>query len=56
MTQTYTKLLVTKLSQGTHDTLIELARKERRSLSGMSRVIIEDYFDELNKDQVSNQD
>jgi hypothetical protein len=55
MTQTYTKLLVTKLSQGTHDTLIELARKERRSLSGMSRVIIEDYFEALDRDHSQEQ-
>jgi len=56
MTQTYTEILVTKLRQNTHDKLREMAKKDRRTLSGLSRIIIEDYFDELNKDQVSNQD
>jgi predicted DNA-binding protein len=56
MTEKYTRLLVTKLSSFTHDRLKELARTDRRSLSGMSRMIIEDYIDELSKNQAHNQD
>ena len=55
MPQTYTKLLVTKLSQDTHDNLIELARKERRSLRGMRRIILEDYLNALDRDHSHEQ-
>ena len=56
MTEKYSRLLVTKLSPITHDRLKELAKEDRRTLSGLSRLIIEDYIDELSKNQVQNQD
>ena len=49
MTETYTRLLVAKLSQSTHERLKELAKRERRSLSAMSRIIIEDHIAESEK-------
>ena len=48
MTQKYTKILVTKLNPKTHDELKQLAKDDRRSLSSMSRNIIEDYLERLN--------
>jgi predicted DNA-binding protein len=45
MTQTYTKLLVTKVSEDTHEQLKKLASQDRRTLSSMSRCIIEDYME-----------
>ena len=50
MTEKYSRLLVTKLSPSVHDRLKELARKDRRTLSALSRIIIEDYLDR--KDRV----
>ena len=44
-----TRILVAKLSQSTHERLKELAKQERRTLSAMSRIIIEDYIDESEK-------
>ena len=55
MTEKYSRLLVTKLSPTLHDRLKELARKDRRTLSSMSRIILEDYIDELEKNQTKNQ-
>ena len=54
MTEKYTKVLVTKLSPETHGKLKILAGKDRRSLSALSRIIIEDYIDELEKNQTQN--
>ena len=45
MRQKYTRILVTKLKPETHDKLKLVATYERRSLSNMSRVIIEDFFE-----------
>ena len=45
MVEKYSKLLVTKLSPSTHKKLKEMATKDRRTLSSMSRIIIEDYID-----------
>ena len=45
MAEKYSKLLVTKLSPSTHDRLKELAKQDRRTLSALSRIIIEDYID-----------
>jgi len=45
MTEKYTRLLVTKLSPSVHDRLKELANEDRRTLSALSRNIIEDYID-----------
>ena len=56
MTEKYTRLLVTKLDPFTHDRLKEMAKEDRRTLSGLSRIIIEDYIDELSKNQAHNQD
>ena len=52
MTEKYSRLLVTKLSPSVHDRLKELARKDRRTLSAMSRIILEDYIDELEKNHI----
>jgi len=45
MVEKYSKLLVTKLSPSVHDRLKELAKKDCRTLSALSRIIIEDYID-----------
>ena len=45
MTENYTRLLVAKLTKATHERLKELAKQDRRSLSAMSRIIIEDYIE-----------
>jgi hypothetical protein len=45
MTEKYTRLLVTKLSPSTHEKLKEFAIRDRRTLSALSRIIIEDYID-----------
>jgi hypothetical protein len=42
-----TRILVTKLNTNTHEELKRLASEERRSLSNMSRIIIEDYIGKL---------
>jgi predicted DNA-binding protein len=49
MKENYTRLLVTKLNQSTHERLKELAKQERRTLSAMSRIIIEDHITETEK-------
>ena len=46
MKKNFTRLLVTKLSQSTHERLKELAKEDRRTLSAMSRIIIEDYVED----------
>lgn len=46
MVEKYTRLLVTKLSPSVHDRLKELAKRDRRTLSALSRIIIEDYIDD----------
>ena len=45
MIEKYTRLLVTKLSPSVHDRLKEMAKADRRTLSALSRIIIEDYID-----------
>ena len=52
MRQKYTKILVTKLKPETHDKLKQVANNERRTLSNMSRVIIEDYFEIYKKTNI----
>jgi predicted DNA-binding protein len=52
MKEKYTKMLVTKLNQSTHERLKELAKQERRTLSAMSRIIIEDHIAESEKVEV----
>ena len=54
MTEKYSRLLVAKLSSSVHDKLKELAKEDRRTLSSLSRIIIEDYIAELDKNQVQN--
>ena len=49
MRERYTRILVTKLKPETHDKLKQSAANERRSLSNMSRVILEDYFNNNKK-------
>ena len=49
MTQKYTRLLVVKLNSPTHDRLKELAKEDRRTLSSLSRIIIEDYIENSGK-------
>ena len=46
MSENYTRLIGTKLSQSIHERLKELAKQERRTLSAMSRIIIEDHIAE----------
>ena len=43
MKKNYTKLLATKLREDTYEELIKLAREDKRTLSGISRLIIEKY-------------
>ena len=50
MTETLDRILVTKLSPTIHDKLKEFARIERRTLSAMSRIIIEDYIQGFKKE------
>jgi predicted transcriptional regulator len=45
MVEKYSKLLVTKLSPATHRRLKELAKRDRRTLSALSRIILEDFVD-----------
>jgi hypothetical protein len=47
MTKKFIKLLVTKLDTSTHEKLKELAILDRRTLSALSRNIIEDYITAL---------
>ena len=49
MKENYERILVTKLSPSIHDHLKELAKEDRRTLSSMSRIIIEDYIAESQK-------
>ena len=44
MKKNYSKILVTKLNPNIHEKLKELAEGDRRTLSGLSRIIIEDYI------------
>jgi predicted DNA-binding protein len=55
MSEKYSRLLVTKLSPSVHDRLKELAGKDRRTLSALSRIIIEDYIDGIEKSQEQSQ-
>ena len=50
MAETLDRILVTKLSPTIHDKLKELARFERRTLSAMNRIIIEDYIEGFEKE------
>ena len=53
MKKNYSKILVTKLNPNTHEKLKELAENERRTLSGLSRIIIEDYVKDINKENIN---
>lgn len=55
MIEKFTRLLVTKLSPSVHDRLKELAKQDRRTLSALSRIIIEDYIAEIEKNQEQTQ-
>ena len=55
MRQNYTRILVTKLKPETHDKLKQVAVSERRSLSNMSRVIIEDFFDNYKEPNIKEE-
>jgi predicted DNA-binding protein len=54
MVEKLTRLLVTKLSASVHDRLKELAIKDRRTLSALSRNIIEDYINGLENETEKN--
>jgi predicted DNA-binding protein len=54
MTENYTRLLVTKLNQSTHERLKEMAKQDRRTLSAMSRIIIEDHIAEIQNTRNKN--
>ena len=47
MTERYSKILVTKLKPTTHERLKKLAEHDRRTLSALSRIIIEDYMGDI---------
>ena len=49
MSKKYPRLLVTKLSSKTHERLKEVSKIERRTLSALSRNIIEDYLESFEK-------
>jgi hypothetical protein len=55
MRQKYTRVLVTKLKPETHDKLKQSAANERRTLSNMSRVIIEDFFENYKKTNIKEE-
>ena len=55
MRQKYTRVLVTKLKPETHDKLKQSAANERRSLSNMGRVIIEDFFENYNQSSIEEE-
>jgi hypothetical protein len=50
----YNKILVTKLSESVHKQIKAFAEKERRTLSNMSRVIIEDFLKNQEKREYTN--
>ena len=50
MTEKLERLLVTKLSPTIYNKLKELANLDRRTLSAMSRIIIEDYIQGFEKE------
>ena len=54
MMEKVTRLLVTKLSPSTHERFKELAREDRRTLSSLSRNIIEDYIDGFKNETEKN--
>ena len=56
MKQKYTRILVTKLKPETHDKLKLVAANERRSLSNMSRVIIEDFFENYKQPNIKEEE
>ena len=53
MKKNYSKILVTKLNPSTHEKLKSLAENDRRTLSGLSRIIIEDYVKDINKENIN---
>ena len=55
MSQKYTRILVTKLKPDTHDKLKKAAANDRRTLSNMSRVIIEDFFENYNQSNIEEE-
>ena len=55
MRQKYTKILVTKLKPETHDKLRLFATIERRTLSNMSRIIIEDFFENYKEPNIKEE-
>ena len=56
MKKNYSKILVTKLNPSTHEKLKKLAENDRRTLSGLSRIIIEDYVENINQGGGNNKD
>ena len=54
MKELYNRLIVTKLSQSQYDRFKERAKQERRTLSGLGRVIIEDYLNESDSIDMKN--
>jgi predicted DNA-binding protein len=49
MPEKYSRLLAARLSRKTYDRLKELAAIKRRSISGLCRLIIEDFLETRNK-------
>ena len=50
MREKYSQLLVTKLKPTTHERLKYLALNDRRSLSSLCRIIVEDYVNKTLKE------
>ena len=52
----YTKILVTKLEPLLHEKFTEIAKRERRTLSSLCRIIIEDYVHNMNIESKQEED
>ena len=51
MKQKLTKLIVTKLSPAIYERFKEIAKNERRTLSALCRILIEDHIDVLDRNE-----
>ena len=56
MDKSYNKLVATKLDQHTHDRLRKLAKEDRRPLSSMCRIIIEDFVDDDKNTEIKQEE
>ena len=56
MDKSYNKLVATKLDQHTHDILKKLAKEDRRPLSSMCRIIIENFVDDGKNTEIKHEE